>query len=356
MSAPLHLPLLYSLNVLPQHLSADDSLARLHYARRRVKTVVLTRAGQLDTTEYTELDRRGNTTLLAKPYFGQPVRQRFDGSSRLVEVTRVPKAGEYLGSQTVYEPVRQLYTSYALGILDQPLLWQQSHRTRRGDTLTMDANFQPLPGMEDEKSRRLLLRSYPLGRDTTCSVAIAYDAADTPTEFLASYTVRRAGRVVENGTMDFQPVALGTPLTAPELLRASRTRRGRPVPRTRNTYDAKGGLIETATYFTPAPSTAPEKEVKSRAADGSWTLTSKPATGVLGYTRRYVRNPAGLVKREERTYQLGPGTTDDTTLRMFRSSATDYEYDAHGLLLRKTESPNQPGGQPLVSEVRYTYY
>jgi hypothetical protein len=354
MSTPLHLPLVAMLNVLPQRLSADDSLARMRYVRRRVKTIVMLQAGRTDTTEYTTLDRQGNKTLIAKPYFGQHRRQRFDARNRLVEVTMVPKANEYPGSQTVYDPGSQVYTTTALGVEDQPLLWQQAQQTRQGDTLTTDALFQPLPGMADMQARqRLRLRSYPLGRDTTCSLAVAYDAADHPTEFSAGYTVKQAGRVVETGMLDYRPTPLAAPVAAAEQLRLMRYRRPRFVPGNRYEYDKRGLLLRSS--YIADPNAVPAKPVTSSAADGSWSMSRGVETRLLGYSTYYLRNPDGQVKREERSYQLRPGTDDAVGLQMFRPSAIDYEYDSRGLLLRKTDTAGLVG-KPQVYQVKYTYY
>ncbi|WP_460501833.1 hypothetical protein [Hymenobacter agri] len=351
---PLHLPLLFSLNVLPQRLSADDSLARLHYARHRVKTVVTRRAGRSDTTDYIELDRRGNQTLVAKPYFGQHRRQRFDKQNRLVELTMIPKAGDYPGGQTVFEPTRQLYTTYMLGVQTAPVLWQQTHQSRRGDTLTIDALFQPLPGMAGGQARqRLLVRSYPCGRDTTCSLTVAYDAADQPTEFLANYAVRQAGRVVESGQLDFRPVPTAAAPPAAELRRRARYQRARFIPENRYEYDTRGLLVRS-TYL--ADTTAvPDRPAKSSAADSSWLMSVRSETRLRGYATRYVRNTAGQVTREERTYQLRSGKADATVGQMYRPSAIEYEYDARGLLLRKTDSAGL-NGKPTVYEFTYGYY
>jgi hypothetical protein len=355
MSAPLALPLLFSLNLLPQHLSADDSLARVAYARRRVKTVVMKQVDRQDTAEYMELDRRGNQILIAKPYWGQHRRQRFDKQNRLVENTMVPMADDHMGSQTKFEPEKNLYTTHVLlGVNPTPTLWQQTHRTRRGDTLVIDAVFLPVPGLEGSKKQRLLARSYPLGRDTTCFVAIAYDAADKPTEFLASYTVVKAGHAVENGTLDYQPNPQGPPASAAELLQAHRVRRGRVVPNTRREYDARGQLIRS-TYLAN-PNHVPAKPVTTTSADGRASMTTHDSSPLVGYSTHYLRTPAGQLQREERTYELRPGTTDPNTLKAFRPSSISYEYDSHGLLLRKTESVGTTTDRRTVFEVKYTYY
>lgn len=353
-STPLQLPLVFSLNVLPQHLSADDSLARLHYARQHVKTVVMRRVGRRDTTDYLELDRRGNQILIAKPYFGQHRRQRFDKQNRLVALDVLPMSDDPRGSQTVFEPAKHLYTTYALVGQPDPVLWQQTQQTRRGDTLMLDALFQPLPGMADASVRqRLQVRSYPLGRDTTCIMTAAYDAAYQPTEFSASYAVKRAGRVVEAGKLDFRPTPSAAAGPAAAQLRQARYRRPRFVPGNRYEYDAQGLLVRAA--YLADTTEAPSPPTKSSAKDGSWSMSTRSETRLLGYVTRYVRNAVGQVTREERTYQLRLGTVDATARQLYRPSVIDYVYDAKGLLLRKTDSAGL-NGKPSVYEFEYTFY
>ncbi|MBF9140499.1 RHS repeat domain-containing protein [Hymenobacter properus] len=353
-SMPLQLPLVFSLNVLPQHLSADDSLARLHYARQHVKTVVMRQSGRRDTTDYFELDRRGNQTLIAKPYFGQHRRQRFDKQNRLVALDVLPMPDDPRGSQTVFEPAKQLYTTYALVGQPDPVLWQQTHQTQRGDTVTLDALFQPLPGMAGASARqRLQVRSYPLGRDTTATITVTYDAADQPTEFLANYAVKRTRLLVETGKLDFRPALSAGVTPTPELLRQARHRRARFVPGNRYEYDAQGLLVRAA--YMADTTEGPRLPSKSSAKDGSWSMTMRSETRLSGYVTRYVRNAAGQLTREERNYQLRTGTADATARQLYRPSVISYEYDAKGLLLRKTDSASL-NGKPSVYEYEYTFY
>jgi hypothetical protein len=357
-SLPLRLPTLFYLNVLPQRLPADDSLARLVHARQRVKTIVLQRLGRTDTTEYTELDRRGNQTLVAKPYFGQHVQQRFDKRNRLVEYVRLPTDGFAVRSRTLFEPEKQLYTTYitempATGQPAAPALWQQSQRLRHGDTLITESVFLPVPGLEGGPTGRLRIRGYHLGPDTTFLVAVGYDAADQPVEFVATYAVSKAGRLLENGSLDYRPTPQMPPPPAAELLRLARYRRARLVPGNRYDYDGWGLLVRSS--YIADLSAVPDKPAKSSAADGSWSMTTRSETRLLGYSTRYLRNPDGQVQREERTFQLRPGIADSVSLQMYRPTAIDYEYSATGLLLRKTDSASL-NGKPLVYEVKYTYY
>ena len=352
MSAPLQLPLLFSLNILPEHLSADDSLARRIFAQRRVKTMTVMRVGRSDTTEYAEMDRKGNQTLVAKPYFVQHRRQRFDKQNRMVEMTMVPMANDRMGSQTVFEPAKRLYSTYVSGGQSTPVLWQQTHRSKHGDTLTIDALFQSLPTL-GAPAQRLLVRSYPSGHDTVIHVSIGYNAAGKPTEFTANYSVKRSGRVVETGALDYRSTPAEPPALAADILRWQRHRRGRCVPNTRNEYDSKGWLIQS-TYIAD-PNHVPAPPVTTTSADGQSTMTLHDSSPVLGYFTRYQRTPIGRVQREERTYELRPDLTDDYVRQAYKPSFINYEYDAHGLLLRKTDSSGF-NGQSLIYEVKYTYY
>jgi hypothetical protein len=352
MSAPLKLPAVFSLNTLPQRLSVEDSLDRRAYARNRLKTMTLLRhrAGQPDTAEYYELDRRGNKTLVAKPYIAQHRQQHFDKQNRLVESVVMTIPSYPFGSRTMYDPQSQVHTTYVTGPGAAPALWQQALRTRHGDTVQTDFVFQQVPGLEAELVHRVLTRGYRLKSDTAVYEVIAYNAADQPIEFSAYYSVGKPGYVSENGELDFRPPAGGA--SAAALLRRSRQGCGRFVPNTRNTYDARGQRMLTTYISSPDPVVS--APVSAKSADGRATMKVSSTSTIAGYTTRYTRTADGRIQRENRTYELRPGSTD-LERKAFQPSSIEYEYAPNGLLLRKTESAGL-NGKPVVYEVNYTYY
>ena len=370
-SAPIGLPLAFMLNTLPQRVSMEDSLDRQVHARNRVKTVALMRqrqAGPPDTAEYYTLDRRGNKMLVAKPYVGQHRQQRFDEPYRLVEVVMMPTANFDESSRTVYDPKTQVYNTYLTTRGAAPVLWQQTQRSRRGDTLTTTAVFNPVPGMETSSRQRLQMKEYRIGADTTGIEMVTYDSANQPADFRAFYSVKKSGRVIEGGELNFElslsnanAAGQTQPAASAELMRLKKRHRVRFIPNTRNEYDAQGRLI--ATTYISAPEAVTVTTSASGSTDGRTTtfsqgptaMTAGTSSPLASATTRYRRRAEGRVQREERTYTLRPGTTDPNVQKSFRPSSIDYEYGANGLLLRKIDSAGL-SGQPTVYEVKYTYY
>jgi hypothetical protein len=366
-SAPIGLSPLFMLNMLPQRVSMDDSLDRAVHARNQVKTVTLMRQrpGRApDTAEYYTLDQRGNKVLVAKPYFGQHQEHHFDKQGRLVEIVMMPTADFNISSRLNYDPESRLHTTQVTVGNGAPVLWQQAQKGRRGDTLTTDAVFQPVAGMEAGPTRRLQMKEYRIGADTTCIEIVGYNSTNQLTDFTAYYNVKQSGRLIEIGDLSFGSTSSDAKAAgmAAELMRLRRHERGRFIPNTRNVYDAQGRLIQTTyisnpkavTYTTTASGSTDGRTTTF--SQGPTTVTAGNSSPLASATSRYHRTADGRVQREERTYTLRPGTTDPNVLKAFKPSSIDYEYGANGLLLRKTDSAGTLIGQPTVCEAKYTYY
>ncbi|MCI1186011.1 hypothetical protein MON38_01165 [Hymenobacter sp. DH14] len=344
MRIPVSLPLYATLNKLPQRLSADDSLARLLYARNRVRTVTVlgpeTPFGP-DTIEHFELDRRGNKIRIDQAHGGQSRLQRFDKHGNFVELVLTAARSFPISTRVVYDPRTKVNTSYVTVGLGEPVLWQQAQEFRKADTASTEAVFKPVIGLETKGASRFLSRSYPTGRDTLRIEFMGFDAADQLIDFSAMYRVQRQKLVVENGFIDFGK------LPAQELWRISRTQRGRYVPNTRNVYDRQGRLLQMVNTWEPTPAQKPVSTNNDNA-----TTTMRSDRPFSGRTVQYTYGPDGKLLRTEDAHQLFPGATVDA--RLMVPIVTDFEYAPNGLLLRKSD--NRSNGKRATYEVKYTYF
>ena len=347
--AQLNLPPVFFLRTLTQRLSPEDSLNRGTYARNRVRTVTMLRQAStyLDTTDFIELDRRGNKIRIDHLRGITLQLQRFDKQNRLIELME-PEGPTSTGSfRTVYDPQTKVTTSFVkLAGRPAPLIWQQAQSYQRGDTLTIESIFQPIPGTPQKEKSRMLVRSYPVGGDTVRTDVTAYDAADQPTSFSASYAVRRQGLTLESGKLAFGSAS------APEVLRLSHSPSGRYVPQSRYEYNQRGQLIKSVTMADY--SLLPARLAPQTSANGQASLSMSPAA-VASTTTRYLRTPDGRVLREDLSYQLLPGVTDPNQLKLFQPTSKEYTYGTNGLLLRTTDYGSF-NGQVTVYEVKYTYF
>jgi hypothetical protein len=326
-------------NVVPQRLAPADSVTRLLYVRNHVRTATLIRQSERfgpDTIEVVELDRRGNKIRIEQPLMRQRRLQRFDKAGHLVEVALPATLLDTISYRTAYDPRTKVSTTYLTAPGKGPVLWQQAQELRRGDTLSTEAIFQPVPTVDTGPTHRVVTRLYPLHADSTCLEYVEYDSADRPLSYSAFYQLRQGGQVSESGFLDFRsglpPLPRKSREVAAELVRRSRQRRGRFIVTLRYVYDQRGQLAQQTSFDAP---------------DSKWS-----SNAYSGMTTQFTRLPDGRIKREVDTFYLKPGVPIDA--RMTEPKYTEYEYGSNGLLLRKTD--NRFNSQVTEYEVKYTYY
>ncbi|TGE10081.1 hypothetical protein [Hymenobacter fodinae] len=145
MSAPLQLPLITFVPNAVIRLSPQDSLARVAYVKNKVKSIskikVRETSGQIDTLEYTELDRQGNKRITYNPAFGARTLRRYDSQNRLLEIVQLPHPSFPYQLREVLDPVRNTYTAYH-DLSDAPNhLYRSVVHHHHGDTLVGTAEL-----------------------------------------------------------------------------------------------------------------------------------------------------------------------------------------------------------------------
>lgn len=353
MSAPFTLSPLANLSVLPLRLSPDDSLQQQAFRRNRVKTVTLVQLrgnSRADTVDYTEVDRSGSV-LLHRPAHGQVYRQRYGRGHELVARTTYATDGFAFASfwQALYDPATSTTTTSFGPSLTQLTPWQVARLARRGDTLTTESFFHPTPLLPASPMRRLMLRTFRAGADTTRSDITVYDVAEQVVAFESYYYIGSRPRPRESGSVSFEALATTTtteaaqkPATARLLLGASRRQRGHYLPTVRYTYNAQGSLVRQ--FFIPPPH--PAKPTMTLNADERMQLTIAPISDTSSV--RYVRRPDGQLLREE--YRMGSTQLTNGEEPLAGLSFTEYTYLPNSL--RKTKA----GSLAARYEYRYTYY
>jgi YD repeat-containing protein len=332
---------------LPQSLSPDDSLRQRAFRRNRVKTVTLVRLrgnSPADTIDYSEVDRQGHIQFY-RPAFGQSYRQRYDRQNKLVERTTYPTQDYASLMHVQYDPASKTTVSRIGPTLQQLDTWQTVRIVRNGDTLITESFFLPTPRLPTLPVRRLVLRSFRSGPDTTRNDITTYDATEQLISFEAHYRLGSRQHPREMGDVSFGSVGSAqTPTTARRLLQASQQAHGHYVPTTRYTYDGQGSLVRQ--FNMPRPQLPKPKMTLSD--DERMQLTIAPIADTLSF--RYVRRPDGQLLREE--YRIPAMTSSHLNgeAPLTGLSFTDYTYLPTGL--RHTKA----GSLAARYEYRYTYY
>jgi hypothetical protein len=346
-SSSLELPPVFLLAVLPQALSPDDSLRQRAFRRNRVKTVTLVRLrgkSPADTIDYTEVDRQGYVQFY-RPALGPSYRQRYDRQHKLVERTTYPTKGFASFRHVHYDPASKTTSSSIGPSLQQLDTWQTARVVRSGDTLVTESFFLPTPQLPPLPTRRLVLRSFRIGPDTTRTDIVTYNASEQLVSFEAQYRLGSRQHPREMGEVRFGPLdSVQLPATARQLFRASRQAHGHYVPTTRYTYDGQGNLVRQ--FNLPRPH--PPKPRMTLSDDERMQLTIAPIADTLSF--RYVRRPDGQLLREECRIPAVPSSQLTGEAPLPGLSFTDYTYLPMGL--RQTKA----GSLAARYEYRYTYY
>lgn len=331
----LKIPLIGLLYSLPQRPSLDDSLARLAYARNRVKTVAVVRLNKagaaLDTLDYTELDRAGYPVLMAKPGFKQRSHLRYNRQHQLVSVTNDARPDFAWVVQTDYDPATKTTITRVGSTPASLALFQTGHSSQNGKVSNNEILFMAVPGFPAPQVSRILLSRAVVSGDTTRVDVLGYQGEQV-VQAEAYYAIGRQPRQRESGT-----------IVLPSAGRATRALEGKYIPNQRNIYDAAGWLI--CIQRLPVPPQLADKPVtlSNTNAQGSMTMTIKNAADTL--TTTYQRNADGQVLREE-----FKGIKYPRSAKPIIPQLTTYDYLPNGLRRGKTDS------RGTRYEYQYTFY
>ncbi|WP_141106571.1 hypothetical protein [Hymenobacter gelipurpurascens] len=329
-------------------LNQQDSLARLAYAKNKIRSAtkvrVVDKSGEIDTVDYAEFDHQGNRTLLYNPDFKARTVRRFDKLSRLLESIQQPTPSYPYLMREVLDPDKGLYTSFRQpeGSPDVPLLTvtQQRH----GDTLSSLAILhQPVP-QQGYTLTQVTCRRYSVGRDTIRQDHFGYDEFHKPQAYQSTYTIRRNGNAIESGVVSFQK-----PLQA-LLDTSARARRWRSqgmsdaaillslgskirdiyLATSHSLFDKNGWLLHSEMSV---PAELSRKSGTQETEKGSMTLSASQSSQVS-----YRYDARGNVIREERTAVFPSLSSENKQTVDTWVTVKDNVYSSKGLLLNETSS------------------
>jgi hypothetical protein len=363
MSAPLQLPLITLVPSAVIRLRPQDSLARVAYVKNKVKSIskirVRENSGQIDTLEYTELDRQGNRAMVYNPAFHARTLRRYDSQNRLLEVVQLPHFEFPYEIREVLDPVRNTYTAYH-DLSDAPnhLYRSVAHRYH-GDTLVGTAELHQPEMRVGYTLKRIVTRRYTSGPDTTRIDLFGYDEAGKAQVYEGLYYIFKNKAPVEAGSISYQQ-ALQHLLDTSAQIRQLRSHgasdaaiiqqqvtrvKGLYQPTSRWWYDQKQQLIrqESNSLAKASRSSSSKQQPKSN----SMIITESTSSQTV-----FHYNFQGRVVREE-IQSIFPPKADSAATPTINRHDLENTYSPNGLLMTETWTVSN---QVSRYEYRYTYF
>lgn len=361
-SAPTQIPLIALMPIAAVRLNAQDSLARSVYVKNKIwsiiKISIQEKTGQVDTLEYTELDRRGNKIVVYNPSFKARIQRQYDAKNRLIEVVQLPHQHYPYELREVMDPVRNSYTAYH-DLSDAPNhLYRSALYRRHGDTLVGTAELYQMKGQPGQMLKRIMTRAYTSSPDTSRIDVFGFDEAGTVLAYQSMYAIIQNKQTIENGMLSFRQslqALLDTSAKARQwrsqglsdaaILARQTGLKATYLPTNHSQYDKGGRLIRSENT---TPNELLEKPITRKNASSTVTNTS---ASYSCFTYQY--NKQGRITREDFTATFPALSPTSEKTQDIVEIVKESNYSPKGLLLSET---SKSAGRTTRYEYLYTRF